>query len=481
VSVYYGIDFGTTNTALVALDERTGVLRNIGDEEDNNPMPSIVAVRTFDDRVAVGRKVRVDADVFRDDQRHLVFRSVKSVLDSDEVHETDTRAWNSEEISAELFKALAERVNDARLPPLTEAAVAIPVGMSAAKRQILRRAASRAGIRVASFISEPTAAFIAHAKEFDRHRTVIVFDWGGGTLDISVLRQVQGRISELRTAGLAKAGDEIDELLARWMHERIAEERNLNLPFDSVALGDRERLISQCESAKIAVQEDGVFEKEIYLSVYAGEHLVQQRISRQEFENLVFPLVDEAINLLFRCVHDAAIPFEEIGKVVLVGGTSKLSIFHNELRRRWEYPNLMFPDGAEWDIARGAAYLARRPGAYRTAHRIGLELCDGKFYSAIQAGIAVNEASKQIGLGLVEEARTATLLFATQKNTATHERIGELHVPCLGFRDETISLACGITEDLVFEAHADSSHIQKNGFRERFTFEELRWEYDLGL
>lgn len=479
MSFFYGIDFGTTNSAVISYDERTQKLRTIGDLEDNNPIPSVLAIKNFDDEVTVGRTVKNNMLRLLEEGRHVVVKSVKSSLDEDIVWETDTRSWNAEEVATELFKALATRVLTANLPPMQKAVVAIPIGMTSEKRTVLRKAARRAGIEILTFISEPTAAFIAHAEQLKTFRNVVVFDWGGGTLDVSVLQQRGGNIIEQYTAGLRKAGDDIDEILARWVHEQIAEKYNLNISYDSVPPSDRQILLNSCESAKIALQEDELNEKTISLGSYAGQNLIKQVIPKATFEGLIINLVQEAISLLKKCIAESHISDVEIGKLLIVGGTSKLALFQKELRRNWDFPNLMFPDGAEWDIARGAAHLAHKPGSYRTAENIGLELCDGEFYSVIPFKTPITESSRKINLGLVEDTQTATFIFSTQKEELLeHRRIGELHAPCFGFSEETIELNCRITEDLTFEAKASSSHIQKNGSAPIFKFDKLRWQYD---
>lgn len=480
MSFFYGIDFGTTNSAVVTFDERTQKLRTIGDLEDNNPVPSVVAVRNFDDEVIVGRTVKNNLLKLLDEGRHLVFKSVKSSLDEDIVWETDSRSWNAEEISTELFKALAKRVVSANLPPMEKAVVAIPIGMNSEKRTVLRRAAKRAGIDILTFISEPTAAFIAHAEQLKSFRNIVVFDWGGGTLDISVLQQRGENIIERYTVGLNKAGDVIDETLARWVHEQIADKNNLNVSFDGVPPSDRQILLNSCEIAKIALQDDEVTEKSISLGTYAGLTLVRQVVTKEIFEDLISGLVKEVIDLLFKSIDESHISPVEIGKLLIVGGTSKLNLFQNELRRLWDLPNLMFPEGAEWDIARGAAFLANKPGCYRTAENIGLELCDGEFYSVIPYKTSITESNRKINLGLIEDTKTATFIFSTQREELLeHRRIGELHAPCIGFSEEIIELNCYITDDLTFVAKAKSSHIEKNGSNSAFSFDKLRWQYDL--
>lgn len=479
MSNYYGIDFGTTNCAVVSLEQRTAELSKIGDDYRRVvPISSVVAIKKFDNEVLVGRKVKKNILQIFDDDRHIVFESVKSVLDKDLVKETATKNWNSEEVAAELFKFLAERVETVMLDKLTQAVVAIPVGMNSEKRAILRKAASHAGIEISTFISEPTAAFMSHSKELSSYRNVVVFDWGGGTLDISVLEHSNNVITETYTDNLMKAGDDIDKIIAHWVHERITEKHNLQISFEGVSPVDRQRLLNEAERIKLSLQNENTNKDIITLSTYAGKDFVEQTVTKETFNNLINGVVTEAIDLLFASIDKSRISPAEIGKILVVGGTSNLLLFRETLEQRWEYPNLLFPDDAEWDIAKGAVYLAANPGSYRVSENIGVELSDEKFYSMIPAFTPLKESENSINLGLVEDADTATFIFATKDSKSSpHQRAGELLVPCFGFKDEIIELRSRITDDLIFEAEAKNSHKQNEEDHRLFRYDKLRWQY----
>lgn len=480
MSNYYGIDFGTTNCAVVSLEQRTADLSKIGDDYRRgvSPISSVVAIKKFDNEVSVGRKVKSSILQILDDDRHIVFESVKSVLDKDLVKETETKKWNSEEVATELFKFLAKRVETVMLDKLTQAVVAIPVGMNSEKRAILRKAASRAGIEISTFISEPTAAFMSHSKELSSYRNVVVFDWGGGTLDISVLEHSNNVITENYTDNLMKAGDDIDKIIAHWVHERITEKHNLQISFEGVSPVDRQRLLNEAERIKLSLQNEDTDEDIITLSNYAGKDFVEQTVNKETFNNLISGIVTEAIDLLFASIDKSKISPAEVGQILVVGGTGNLLLFREKIEQRWEYPNLLFPDDAEWDIAKGAVYLAANPGSHRVSENIGLELSDEKFYSIIPAFTSLQESENSVNLGLVEDADTATFIFATKDSESSpHRRVGELLVPCFGFRDEVIELKSYITDDLILEAEAKNSHKQKEEDKRLFRYEKLRWQY----
>ncbi len=477
---FFGIDFGTTNSAVVQYDTQATLnpFKHIGDGDEPLPMPSVVAVDNLTQEVRVGREVKNRLIKLREGGRHLVIESVKSLLDADEVWSTPANVWRPEDIAARLFTSLSGKAQSDVGAPIRKAVVAIPVGMSPAKRATLRRAARTAGIEIISFISEPTAAFIAHSAQLRHCRYVVVFDWGGGTLDVSVIEALGGCIVERHTEGSSRAGDFIDLVFARWLHTQIAEHHGLRLPFEAVAPDERHILITEAERAKRHLQSEGNDQATIKLGRYAGLTLVEQSLTADVFDELIAGIVSDALDLLIQSVAQARISQHEIGKLIVVGGTSKLSLLKSELRRRWPQPNIIFPDNADWDIARGAAWLAAYPGRHRTAEGVGLVLADEEYHDIFHTGTDSEAAKVKLHFGLVEDAATATFNFAARNGGDPRpSRLGELHVESFGFRDELIELDCRITPDLVFEAEALSNAKPRSSAK--FSYDKLRWMYEM--
>jgi molecular chaperone DnaK len=477
MSTYFGIDFGTTNSAVVLYDRRKSGNRftHIGGV-DENPFPSVVAVDNLTQEVLTGLD-KYSVIRLREGGMHLVVESVKSVLDSGQVWTTPNRTWRAENIASELFKSLSQRAERVTTNGVREAVLAIPIGMNARRRATLRRAADFAGIKVITFISEPTAAYIAHAEELRHCRYAVVFDWGGGTLDISVLEVRDGCITERYTKGSPRAGDHIDRVLAEWVHRMIAEAHRLNLSFDSVPIEERHLLLNRVETVKRNLQQEEARPQVIRLASYAGLRNVEQVVTQTTLDDLIRNVISDALELLIRSVELSGVSQEEIGKLIVVGGSSQLLSLRKELRRRWPHPNIIFPEQADWDIARGAAWLAANPGCYRTAQNLGVVLADDQFHAIFPSRTKQESAYSKLHFGLVEDAAMATFNFATMDGNDSVSHIGELHSQCFGFRDELIQLVSRLTPDLVFEATATSASKQQTG--SMFSFEKLRWIYDV--
>ena len=347
--------------------------------------------------------------------------------------------------------------------------------MNASKRAILRQAARASGIEILSFVYEPTAACIANLEAIRHCRHVAVFDWGGGTLDISILELRDNHLMELHTIGWKRAGDYIDKLFAEWLHQRIAEEKCIRKSYDEIEPRIRQSLINQAEESKCKLQSQN--ETIIRFGNYEG-HRVQQSVMHKEFNALIKPTVEQAVDQLFACVNGAGLSPEMIGCLLLVGGSSKLMALDQELHRRWPTPNILTPPDAEWSIAKGAAMLSANPGNFRLTEDVGLRLADGSFHAIFPAATKLNQARSTLSLGLVEDSRTASFIFESKKqDTVQPQSIGELHAEAFGFRDEVIELNSRINEDLIFEAEAGSQ--SRPRARRTFNYENLRWMYEL--
>jgi len=237
----------------------------------------------------------------------------------------------------------------------------------------------------------------------------------------------------------------------------------------------QQSLINQAEECKrkLQLQDEAV----IRFGNYEG-HRVQQSITRKEFNALIKPTVEQAVDQLFACVKEAGLSVEEIGCLLLVGGSSKLMALDQELYSRWPSPNILTPEDAEWAIAKGAAILAANPGKYRLAESIGLRLDDNQFHAILPAGTPLDEATNSLHFGLVEESRTASFVFErTKTDSSQSTQIGELHAETFGLSDEVIEMKSRITEDLIFEATACSDKRRRPS--QPYQYSELCWKYEL--
>lgn len=457
----FGIDFGTTNSACVGIEDGRRVNRFT--DGYGNPFPSLVIIDRTTGRVYCGR----DAWRRREELRESceVITSVKTLLDSGTVWKIAGRTWTPEMVAAQVFLALKNRVKE-RIGEdvLKEAVVAVPVGFHAGKRAALRKAARLAGIEIKSFVSEPTAALFCHYEEVGQYTRIGVFDWGGGTLDVSVIENRNGRVKELATAGLNVAGDYIDRLMAESMHGRIVKKTDQRISFDEMPPEARDKMLAACEQAKKDLTWDD--RAEIQLVNYGEMEYVRESIDFESFSKLIAPVVEQAIHCFESCVRQAGMSMSQLDCVLMVGGSVNLRPLSKRVAEAWNGIDYYPPD-SDWSVARGAASLSVSPGEHLLAQTVGLVLSDGSFYPLLTEGEPVDAGKCAAAtFALVEDDPAASLVFSDGG-----ERIlGHLTVPTFGFFREKIEVRAQVDQDLILRVQARSLN--------RSTRTTMEWHYD---
>jgi molecular chaperone DnaK len=485
----FGIDFGTTNSAVV-WDGNT--LLDTGQEK---PYPSVVAIDKATGKPVTGREAREQRERLEQED-YVVVTSVKKYLGRPISWRAGGVAWTPRMVATELFKGLKEHVKSraelTRHTALKEAVVSIPVGFNADRRKELRAAALDAGIGILDFISEPTAAFLHCRKELPGVSSVAVFDWGGGTLDVSVLEIDGRRVRELATEGLERAGDDIDRRIAQEVHNQIVRGRlNTNVAFEEVPAVDAagyDRLLIQAERAKIELSLGQRDKVGINLPSYLGSPAGVD-IDRQVFTALISSFIDEATATLRRAIKRSAANSRahrgDVDAILLVGGSSQLLGVYDRLDEM--YPaRVQRAERPDWSVGQGASELARRPGYHELISRPCLVLCDGVGHDLVPPRASFNGETFTHRLAVVEETDAAQLLFAERADddemaTDTSPRltqIGSLSVPVMGFDGEPFQLDAHLSRDITLEVAAKS--LYGNGEDQRsWTYDRLRFSYVL--
>lgn len=463
----FGIDFGTTNSSVVQYMTTAGRSEFVpyGDDE-GRPIPSIVAIDRNTGVVHTGR----DAWNRRSELEGKCecIPSIKSLLADDSWNRTIAgRRWTVLDVATEVMKALKGAAEE-RGGRFTAATMAIPIGLNSKARNTLREAARRAGIEPESFVSEPTAAFFANYGELKSDQHVAIFDWGGGTLDVSILKHSNGQLTELATSGMPIAGDYIDELLAQKVHALIAREKGQQIGFDEMSPRDRDMLVVRCERAKRALSEED--DVKITLNRYGSLGVVRRLVTYEWFEEVVSSTVDRAISCLDKAIAESGEPEGNIDRIVLVGGSSNLGPLYERMERRFG-DKLFFPEETVWNISRGAALLSHQPGGYTAAQDVGIILADGSYYPLLHSGESVKGWRSSIDFGITDTSETLRVVFAGSRDIDSSERRFKLvDVPGYRFLEERLRLDAEIDGDRVFRVQMKSSM--------RPDRDAKVWEYD---
>ncbi len=319
-----GIDLGTTNSLVAAL--RSGVTAPLADADGQVILPSVV--RYHADRVEVGAcaKRAAAADPFNtiSSVKRLMGRGLADVKQLGEqlpyrfrqaesqmpFIETVQGAKSPVEISAEILRALRERAEATLGGELVGAVITVPAYFDDAQRQATKDAARLAGLNVLRLLNEPTAAAVAYGLDRQAEGVVAIYDLGGGTFDISILRLTKGVFEVLATGGdTALGGDDFDHAVADWILQQAGVSEDL-------APGEQRELLKIACDAKERLSVDETVQ--VAYAGWAGE------LHRETFDALIEPLIARTLRSCRRAVRDSGVELDEITAVVMVGGSTRV-------------------------------------------------------------------------------------------------------------------------------------------------------------
>lgn len=472
---YYGIDFGTTSSAVVGymvMDHKPEQFL-YGDDE-GRPIPSVVAVdkktgKVFTGREAWDRKMELS-------ETCEYISSVKTILDQESEVIIAGQKWTPVDFAAELFKALKKSVWDRTNTKLENATVAIPIGFSPEKRNRLRIAADMAGITIQSFISEPTAAFFANYQELRSTSLVAVFDWGGGTLDVSILKNEKGRISELATAGSDIAGDYIDDKIAQRIHAKIARKKGIEVAFSDMPASAQDLLRVRAERAKRALGDDDT--AIISVNNYGVFGACRELLDYDWFADIIEPEVNNAIACLKKAIDQSGVGLTNIDRIVMVGGSSNLRPLIEKMDAIYG-DKLFFPEETMWNVGQGSAMLAMTPGTYYSNQSIGLILSDNSYFEILPPDTPLSNWSMKCNFGIVDTNTEARFVFGGSPDIdESSERFKVLRIPAYRFLQEQIILNAFVDENLVFKVVA-GSNMRPSEFRRVWDYSQMKFYYKL--
>ena len=316
-----GIDLGTTNSVVSVLEG--GEATVIANSEGARTTPSIVAFAK-NGEVLVGQSAKNQAVTNVD----RTIRSVKRHIGDDSwtTSEIDGKKYTAQEISARTLQKLKRDAESYLGEDVTDAVITVPAYFNDAQRQATKDAGQIAGLNVLRIVNEPTAAALAYGLEKgDKEQTILVFDLGGGTFDVSLLEIGDGVVEVRATSGDNKlGGDDWDQRIVDWLVEKFKTANGVDLSKDKMAL---QRLREAAEKAKIELSSSQQASINLpYITVDQDKNplFLDETLSRTEFQRITQDLLDRTKKPFEAVLKDADISVNEIEHVVLVGGSTRM-------------------------------------------------------------------------------------------------------------------------------------------------------------
>src|SRR3954453_20526580 len=339
MSKIIGIDLGTTNSVVAVMEGREPTV--ITNSEGGRTTPSVVAF-TKDGSRLVGQVAKRQAVTNPENTVYSIKRfmgrrfnevseeikqvpyKVQSANNGDVPIFAGGKDWSPPEISAMILQKMKQSAEDYLGQKVDQAVITVPAYFNDAQRQATKDAGKVAGLEVLRIVNEPTAAALAYGLDKKKDETIAVFDFGGGTFDISVLEVGEGVVEVKSTNGDTHlGGDDVDEILVGWIIDEFKKDQGIDLHNDKMAL---QRLKEAAEKAKVELS--SAMETEINLPFITADasgpkHLVM-KLTRAKFEALTEPILKRLMPPVEQAIKDAGLTPKDIEEIVLVGGSTRI-------------------------------------------------------------------------------------------------------------------------------------------------------------
>jgi len=343
-----GIDLGTTNSCVAVLEG--GEPTVIPNSEGGRTTPSVVAFTKDGERLVgtvakrqsvtnpdntitsikrfMGRK---ESNV-RDEEKTVSYK-VESDSSGDVIINAGGKTWKPQEISAMILQKLKRDAEDYLGEPVTEAVITVPAYFEDSQRQATKDAGKIAGLEVKRIINEPTAASLAYGLDKEHDQTILVFDLGGGTFDVSVLELGEGVFEVKATSGNNHlGGDDFDKRIVDWMADEFKKEQGIDLRQDKMAV---QRLVEGAEKAKIELST--AMNTEINLPFItadaSGPKHMTMTLTRAKLDELTTDLVKKTVEPMKQAIKDSGITADAIDQVILVGGMTRMPAVQDQVKK----------------------------------------------------------------------------------------------------------------------------------------------------
>ena len=390
-----GIDLGTTNSCVAVMEGKDPKV--IANAEGARTTPSVVAFKDVEIQVGEVAKRQVITNP-------NTVSSIKRKMGTQEKVEVNDKEYTPQEISAMILQNLKKTAEEYLGHDVKEAVITVPAYFNDAERQATKDAGKIAGLEVKRIINEPTAAALAYGiDKTDKHQTILVYDLGGGTFDVSILDLADGTFEVVSTAGNNRlGGDDFDQKIIDFLVKEFKKENGVDLSKDKMAL---QRLKDASEKAKKDLS--GVTSAQISLPFISvgpdGPLHLEQTLSRAKFNELTADLVEDTMGPVRRALKDASMTKNDIHQVLLVGGSTRIPAVQEAIKSELgKTPNKgVNPDEV---VAMGAAIQAGvLAGDVKdvllldvTPLSLGIETLGGVFTKLIERNTTIPTSKSQV-------------------------------------------------------------------------------------
>lgn len=391
-----GFDFGTTNS-LISVVRGSETINYLDDEQ--RPIPSVVCYEG--QRKIVGREAKERLDQSGLGIKGRIVPSPKRHLGKDSIT-IEGIERSPVDIVADVVRHVLQVAKTGRLAQdlgdISGAVVTIPVDMQGFQRRALRDAFRLAGLSIVQFVHEPFAALYGYFRSQDlqtmlrRHdqKLILVFDWGGGTLDLTLCRPMGDMVVQIMNDGTDEVGGDVfDELIMNRLVQNVYKSHVLQEPVE-FQQDAKARLLHRCEGAKIALSNRTnlvIHAKSVFRGVRDEDF--DYSLSQSELEEMIAPLLDTGFKRIEHILENAGFATEQVALCLATGGISNMPVVRRRLHELFGPERVKIPDGTATLVAEGAAWIAKDQVGLQLAKNVELVLARNSYLPLVKAGTAL--------------------------------------------------------------------------------------------
>ncbi|QOR34085.1 Hsp70 family protein [Clostridium sp. 'deep sea'] len=465
----FGINIGYSSITCSSYNNETDKVLNFKDNQATT-FATHVVIEKSSGQMLCGRDVLNDWDDLNSD--YYVVSSIKKILCDSKPVKVGSFEYTASDITAFLLNELKEKVKNRTQGVLIEKAVfAIDNDFTPLARKNLREAAKKAKIEIIHMVHECIASIYSNFNNIKELKNILVIDWGATSLSLMLIKNEGGFLQEVFQSQLNIGGDNINESLAKFIHNDLILNGNANKIFVDIDNNCRRKLINKCEKIKRQLVKRAI--SELSITNYGNTIGLRRHITDEELQQVICPVVKKAINFVEDTLKGYEITLNDISCIEFVGGNFNAPYIKQQFINKFN-KEVKSNNNYLYKASMGAAKLALLHGRYYTSNSLNVMLSEGTLFELVSPNKDLDFIEDELNFAVVEDCDDAYFIFCDSDG----KQIGYMKVPVYGFFMEKIVVDIWADNNNVVHVRACSNR-KTNEYAKEWQYIMPKFKYEL--